>query len=570
MLKRSRTTSINSPGKYFAMPVRIGEEIEKFTSQPGPVLQQVDGFRKGIEQELRGVIREAEGGIDNTPDIDFYLVRSPADSEVSIDSDRFLVSLSVALFAANNRDSSILDLFENTPEQDVGRAALGLYSRRDDLTGTTALYMPGENDYIAFSRLPSDMLPDPGSIPPVLASLWNFLSSGISRQEIEAKVNHELTHAYINRNVSNARQSEETAAINEAAAQVVDYLGSGRMDPSEGYQREGISKAHFHTAQWYFQTVAEDRSRPEAISLIRKKAVKAIQRLNQRPEIDILEALDPEDYQELRKLRSVLFLIERVENRVFKALVKLGVVPEQQARSFLKDLEEDLENQYIIGYNNLFPEDMMPSQLGDRVRQGGRKPEGLDDLGDESGLRANDFMKQMVEGMKDLNRILEKEELDWREAKAMKQLLKDLGALIRQYREDDKLERYLDRIGEEKEHADRMLAKFADSNTTSSAALKSSEKTLEQELKDLIGVYRRVIGAGIDYNQKIIDGLETLHDEEGRAAEIAREYKDREGYEELKVMHDVTEEILELCRHTEEELQEALNVLEEAERKAES
>ncbi len=552
------------------MPIRIGEEIERFTAQPQPVLEDVDRFRHRLENELREVIREAERGVENTPDIEFYLVRSPADSEVDIDPDRFLISLSVAMFAAGNSDPSIFDLFENTGEQRVGRAALGLYSERNDLVTSTALYMPGDSDYIAFSKIPSGMMPESGSIPPILASLWNFLSSGISGQELEAKVNHELTHAYIQRNVPNARQSEETQAINEAAAQVVDYLGSGSMDPSEEYQREGISKEYFHTAQWYFQTIAEQRERPGAITLIRERAVEAIQRLNQRPNIDILEALDPDDYRELRKLRSVLFLVERVENHVFNALVKLGVVPEEEARNFLKHLEEDLENQYIIGYNNLFPEDMMPSQLGESVAEEGRQPGSLDDLTDEGGLRANDFMKQMVEGTRDLNRILEQEALDWREEKEMKQLLNNLGGVIRQYREDDKLESYLDRIGEEKKHADRMLAKFTDSNTTSSAALKSSERTLEKELKQLLEVYRRIVETGIDYNQKIIDGLETLHGEESRAAEIAREYKDREGYEELKVMHEVTEEILELCEHTQKELEEALKVLDEAERKAES
>ncbi|WP_414837966.1 hypothetical protein ACK3SF_01025 [Candidatus Nanosalina sp. VS9-1] len=286
-------------------PVRIGQEVEKFVNNPGPVLRQVESFRQKLDRNLEKVLQDAEKGIENSllghpQEPEVYPIFTPELTEVG--EDRLLIALSIALFELANPSSDPLHRkLENTSEASVGKTAEGLLNGfRNGQFNWSAKYEKEDNSML-FNEIPEKQLPPSTEAPDILAFLWNGLNSsidagvdrnyGIGLRTLEANTVHEMTHA-LNTQATTPLKNSKTEVIDEASAMASTYVVGGKM-PDEDYSDEGLNQRELEQARKILGRFVDEKGhRKETVSLIRNISIRSIQILADNPGHDTTKVLE--------------------------------------------------------------------------------------------------------------------------------------------------------------------------------------------------------------------------------------------------------------------------------------
>jgi len=270
------------------------KEVEKFLSNTSEVLHNVGGFRNKFETRMEQVMAETEQEIKptlyatrNQPRI--HPIFTPELTE--LDENRFYIALSIAFFDHKTEGKRIADKLNGTKETRIGETARAL--ERGIKSGKFAMgakYEKKDNS-IWINELPEKILPKQEEIPPILGFLWNTLNTSVDAGtkrnhdwdllDVEARIAHEMTHAYNTKN-ANPLKNSKTSAVDEGAAMAVTYAMTGHV-PDQDYTERGIDQEALEkTKKILCELVDREKGGTDAVSKTREKSVEAIKILENR------------------------------------------------------------------------------------------------------------------------------------------------------------------------------------------------------------------------------------------------------------------------------------------------
>lgn len=214
-------------------------------------------------------------------------------------------------------------------------------------------FFPEEN-YFALNCFHEENLPD--DLPEFLVPVRNFLKVD-SSDNVRKVVVHEMTHTYIENKSKFKKRTSDIYDLDEAAAQAVDNVFDGNSTPSSKYYKEHINQDVMQAARQVFLKSIGGKDVPEAVSLIRRKAVKAIDKVVEGE--DPVKALRKESNHRSRIVRIASYATKRMADDVIRDLAIVGITKPytkfadvKQSRNRSKELTQiwgDLEEINSIG-----------------------------------------------------------------------------------------------------------------------------------------------------------------------------------------------------------------------------
>jgi len=417
---------------------------------------------------------------------------------------------------------------------------------------------------------------------------------------------HEYTHAYIYSKrggttsvpVKANGSGFNSGHINEAAAQAISsiYVPSSEID-IEFYQTSkggNLSRAFMQFFKACFLTYAQRfNSQSEKVYQVRKRAVESINKLRANRLIDIsdrytggnfsklplvekfslTESVLGEEDHELLTFAKVVYYLEEAEKLSFHGLVLLNILPPDEAKEHIYELDNELESTFDPTMKQLFPEEGFIEKAKGRLGILYDVGESVTEATGSSEVRYEktefrDSILQIRQGVEQIeSQLIENEDLKEQEKRLLQQLVEDLREAIEAYQEENKVERtYEEEWSQEfdaevSEIAEWVKERVADGDYTDPVRV---SRNMMLQLNSIVDDYFKVIEAGENYNRKILNALKNLHGDENQALEILERHRDKQEYREMNQMLQITEKVYELVENAQQNFESALDNLEKA------
>lgn len=584
--------------------------VDRFAENPAETRKEVENFlltQGGLNERVRREIEEAESANSTTAiPPNYYFLLGP-DAFVNLENpSKVDVFLGVGIFYIFQKTGATSKLMKKYDDDlDAFAVAQELVTTpklQERISGRLGSFKKGENfqsSYFLFKAIPEAIIGDI-DFPFIVSVLKDEITIRGSRQKFRSIINHEVTHAYIYEETDIRRGNDEVSAINEGAAHVVTYATSDMQPSPEGYQADGIPKQLLHTAEYAIYSVERERD-GNTIDIVREEAVRAIERA-ENGDMDIVEAFESHEIEELRELKKSLGVLEEVEHKTFHVVQLLGLISSDRDLEYVRKIDSALENQYLNDVKELFPEETPLPIEGKKIEEEVIDVEldmdaemNLDEDMDDEELDTPDIsigseaMDEMLEevfgetlegdvrstlediegGMDDLERIEEKlvEEGREKEAKEIEEVRKGLKNMLEIYstEKDEKINRILDSIQEKGSNIGPGKIKLATRPESTSAnhlpRFEQKRESLVSLMRSFTNYYGELLNVCIKYTLRMEKILEKLHDEEEKVAEIAKEHREKEEYHRLDRMLKLTEDVHRISETGRKECQEAKNAL---------
>jgi hypothetical protein len=314
-------------------------ELKEYFDSSG-WLSVSEGFYAGLRNSVRDEIDSIEPSIDATidpPDVcvfapaelletplshHFDSIESVSDAEVLAGMSIFLGKTFDDLVSEEMREMCFHFMNEYQEHKLTKIAGYFNYLRRNDLQNYhnyIGRFFPVEN-YFALNHFHKENLPR--DLPDFLVPARNFLGTNGSGNVQEVVV-HEMTHAYIENEAKFRRRTNTISSLDEAAAQAVSNVFDEDNVPSARYYEENIDQDVMQAARQVFLKSIEDKDGQEAVSLIRRKAVEAVDKVVDGE--DPVKALREEDDRRSRVVRIASYATKRMADDVVRDLAVVGI-----------------------------------------------------------------------------------------------------------------------------------------------------------------------------------------------------------------------------------------------------
>lgn len=550
-------------------------ELKDFVDDVEKLKRDAQGLYMSFVRDFEELLDDAEEGVDNSPNPDVWFVADPSYFARNDSSDyilgEFLIALSLAVFVKRyGKDISVTD-------DSIKSLKMSLLT---DETLKKRLFRPAASysrkfDDILFASLTDEMISSysPDDMNKVLKPILRYLEDSSSDHEVMVSdIRHELTHAYINESAGGERDNVERA-IEESSAHVVSYICGRKNIHSNVYGEKGIEKKDMQTAEYAIHKKVEGLSKREAIGEIRRLGAEAVSKHRSTRKgllsslgiknPDIVTSLDPENPEEVKRLRKALETLQEVEYRTFHIMNLLGFISLDDIYDHVKHLDEVINAEFYEEKSNFFPD---KSPLGEKVVDMSldgflEEDSSIDSVESEKKLRTT--IKEVKKGLKDLENVITEENIDEEEKQDVVKFISDFREFINGYKEEEvKIDSILEQLDEvSKEYEEDTGKIYHRSNSTKSY---STVGNLEKTLSKTFEAYENALKVGISYNRDLIKLTEKLHNEETTVGRLAQENRDDALYDDLSRMMKLTEEINELCSVAQNELEKSLRLLSES------
>ncbi|MFB6241593.1 MAG: hypothetical protein ABEJ36_02210 [Candidatus Nanosalina sp.] len=297
-------------------------------------------FHAGLRDSVRTEIDSIEPSIDATIDPPNVCVFAPAerletplshhfDSIESVSDAEVLAGMSIFLgrtfddlVSEEMREMCFYFMNEYQEHKLTKIAGYFNYLRRNDLQSYhnyIGRCFPVEN-YFALNHFHRENLPE--DLPDFLVPARDFLGMNGSGNVQEVVV-HEMTHAYIENKAKFRKRTDTISSLDEAAAQAVSNVFDEHNVPSARYYEENIDQDVMQAARQVFLELIEDKDGQEAVSLIRRKAVEAVDKVVDGE--DPIKALRDEIDRRSRIVRIASYATKRMADDVIRDLAVVGI-----------------------------------------------------------------------------------------------------------------------------------------------------------------------------------------------------------------------------------------------------
>jgi hypothetical protein len=591
------------------------EELRRLETNQEQVLRECEEFREKVLDWFSQRVEEAEQGIHGTSDVNLRLMGTTEFRPVVK-----LAAYSIAIWDLERQERPKVEVDGELAE------ALGAFLWNDELFDIPAgRYSPELDTGILGDReckvsvfvLPEKIREDinfeecPGILKPLFRKIISNDNGGhhVSQMErFHALINHEMTHAYISGKLGHDWRSDykvqynfkidreheldiRVKSIDEGACQAVSSIvHPGKSTYVEGYQDE---RRHTMADLQFFKTcfmiyARRFDSKEEKVSAIRKRAVETVERIYKTQkrksgmfdytklpfinEYTVVEAVLGENDMGLVRFRAVLKMMEEVEQESFFSLALLNMLEydrDNHMYSFISEIESESDNTI---------EQFVSSEgaITELIPEEGQKKRYYPDRGEygetEIEHEFDDSLYEIRQGLQRLLAVAEKNEnLSQEERERIKSAVEDVKEAIEIYKEENKLEQSMESELEEEYREDtqkiaRWIKQRVEKGEYTDPVRVLSDLKVETEA--VVDDYRKMIHAGIEYNQKIEQRLEALHHEEEGIHRILDERNVND--EEVQEMMDITRHVYNLCqksttklRDAEDKLDQATEILEE-------
>lgn len=606
------------------------EAFERLKSNPDEVRAEIQEFHQEMKTFLQEIRDDAEKDIPETPNIPLnYMELGKADNPVDK-----LLTLGIAFYIQKkNRTDLLQELEQLYPKRKRLKGSylakvssiVQEYVENEDFEYPGGRYSHPSYDIpglMKFSKdagrvnvfcIPSDIFPNiniPNLTKPFLEEEFlidpkKFSKINASTEDtFKSIILHEYTHAYIYAGMKGrTRASLETKHgwsfnsknLNEGAAQAVSSVYHRGQHINVDYYNESsnISRAMLQFFKACFLSYSERfDSRPEKVYKIRSRAVEAYNRLNSNSlenlaskltggrfkqlsiieRFSLTEAVLGEENEELRTFAVVVYYLEQAEKYSLHGLVLLNILPPDEAKSYIYELDNELEYTFDETMNELFPDEGFIEQE-DEMGVLNKVGETLAEKTGSSEVRYEktefrDSILQIRQGIEQIeNQLMGNEDLKEEEKRLLQQLVEDLREAIEAYQEENKVERtYEEEWSQEfdaevSEIADWVKERVAVGDYTDPVRV---SRNMMLQLNSIVDDYFKVTEAGENYNRKILNALKNLHGDENQALEILERHKDKQEYREMNQMLQITEKVYELVENAQQNFESALDNLEKA------
>jgi hypothetical protein len=481
-----------------------------------------------------------------------------------------------------------------------------------------------QNNCLVIKSFPESFFEDiPWPIRPVIRlALESEQDESYPMRQLENLILHEGTHAYIHQNVAKS-QRETFRAVNEAAARSVSQIyGRKKESPAKRY-REKFNISIMQTAEAHFQSVAEKYdSKARKISKIREEAVEIERKIIANPEKDLLSVIkEGSKNDELRKIKSFIYLLERIEYRMTDFLAYYAIFDIKDTGRIKKinkyvenELVSSVEDQYLAESPSIFERKIDKKLLGPKVKESvDDKEEHLSEISRKiSGENeVQNLLSQFAAARKELIELIEEFEKHIQNSKQGVQKSYSKSELSSLKEDKEKLESLIEEISlvlkevtKNKEFNaklrdaesnilrdldnDEILEIIKDPNRNSANHLKKGEKSLEHTVKETIVSWRTVLEESRNVNKEVLDLCKRIH---GNAEIIKKDVANEEQkykiekknsginkmikkrmsefeieLNEVEKILELTEDLYEFSLSCEKEANSALRSLDEAEK----
>lgn len=552
-------------------------ELKDFTDDVEELKQDAQGLYMSFVSDFKELLQKTEQGINSSPSPGIWFVSDPSnltrhDSNDYILGD-FLIALSLAVFVERHG--------KNIKVKDKRIKSLKM-SLLKDKTLKNRLFRPAASysrnyDSILFASLTDEMISSysPDDMNKVFEPLLRYLQDSSRDSDVMKRdIRHELTHAYINEGTNGERDDVERA-IEEACAHVVSYI-CGRKDLHSNYYGEnGVEKQDMQTAEYAIHQKVEGMSKSEAIEKVRELGVEAVSKHRKsRTSLlsslgiknpDLVDSLDPENREEARKLRNSLETLQEVEYRTFHIMNLLGFLSLDEIYGHVKHLDEVINAEFYDGESKFFPDE---SPLGKKVidmdldsfmeDDSSLEDSSIDSIDTERELRST--LKEVKEGLKDLEELIQKKEINKDEKEKVKKFIHDFRELLNDYEEEEvKIDSKLGDLDEVAKTYEENTGKlYHRSNSTKSY---NTVDNLENTISKTFKAYKNALNVGLNYSQDLMRLTKMLHDEETTIGKLAHEHRDDAIYDDLKRLMKLTDEIHQICSAAQQEFEKSLELI---------
>lgn len=478
------------------------------------IFQSVSTFYSNVIETNGSDIREIEKTVDASASIQGLCIGAPIEKvnkEISegdyridreITEEEFLISWSLELgmhedeLASDEMSQLFRDFLNEQRDHWSRKIAEYVTNRNYDGEGGRFFY---KYDSISVNAISSDVSIE-GDIPFVLEPLLSLLQS--RSDDFTATAIHEMTHNYIKENSKFRKRTKAIKSLDEAAAQSIDNVFDEKSAPSGRYYEEDYDQDVMQAARQVFLKKIEGKSMPEAVSLIRREAVKAIDKVADGE--DPIKALREESDKRSRIVRIASYATKRMADDVIKDLAIIGI-----------------EKPY--------------HKFADEEQSRNRINEIIEIRGD---------VDKVKKASKRLNKLLKEGKISQDLREPTERLSRDSAKIYELVRQ-----RYQDEIEDDTSFLDKI---FGEPIWTEPADYTDDE--LIDYMDGILYRYKNLVEEAASRARKMESATETIH---GEGEQLIQEYRNQEARKNVKLIVQETEKIHEEIDQVRQNLEEA-------------
>lgn len=549
-------------------------------------INQVYSVYEGLRQDLNSFLKSFESSRKSAVDVEVYpfFRLNRMVKVLNIETtfpDRQMRKIFVFLMVLDEINVNIKHQFGSKSEMNGVKTDYGALEaitntankKNRDGTAVLEVFQPGEfngayNKQYGIQAVEigesfvEDVFSKADEVPSICLPL--FVSNKIQDDKFKAHLAHELTHAYIDRNTNYDRHDHPVLyALDEACCNVVTefyYPGFFSVDKDGVFRSLSVSsyrgernmpKSQLITGIKAFQEIVDESnsSEDEIIDTIRMRGVAAIKRM-QNKQMPIHEAItgDRSLESEFESIKS----LEMAEYKMFHAFLLLDIIEESTFNDY-KDWTEDIS--------------------------AGEDPQR------ESEMIVEEDLKSIQKALPEIERLAREENGEL--AQELKQLHTKLRDLLEKEQEEQvylrhpfcpscghvvKPGNYCPKCGQEISPDERKSLEDAinyvlKKTTKGAGFLIKRNRIQHNNRREIIENYGLMVEYAERENRVIMKSIEDIHDEEGKLAEYFQKNDFEKQYSNIEKLIDRTEEIYEVSKKAEKNLQRAEELLKKAYRK---
>ncbi|MBY6293871.1 hypothetical protein GLU60_00575 [Nanohaloarchaea archaeon H01] len=498
------------------------------------------------QQELEEILVEAEKGINRefASQINAYFLTAERNFEPAV----FTTALSIYIYceALHESPSEILQKAPKNNFTERLEAALSEFSENSPVDETSDAKYHKNEKAVLLGSFPENLLPNKRLT--IFRPIMVFLHSGDTLEEFVATLNHEVTHAFIDIN-SNGYEDRKGFAVDEAAAHAAQNIIVGSVESphlyTRGYeQKYDLDRDLLHTSLRIFLDIgAEEENSKKGVKAIRETAIEALQEYSQQGG-DLLEILKEHgvDSRELyNNLEEAALALQSAEQRSLSYLLGLKIIDQEMAMDVLGKFQEVFDEIFEDESHNTY-------------------------------INENDEVKSLEYTLEDVKEEVERIRRFGENSqvgdKPIKELENDLKELISEYKDEEELaHKFLDL---DQKELDKLQKIFISPSHTKRTQKYEKEEDLKKFLNKVIDKKLKLLEAGKKYSEKLLSTLGKMHEDEEEVRPIIRKYYNQKAEEETMKLIKMTESDYETVKQGNEQIEAAINELQNAKRQLNS
>ncbi len=333
--------------------VYFGKEAAKELEEENKLISDAERFYKS-QEELKEIIVMAEKGINPkfAGSIEPIFISEGLQGETSV----VLPAISIALYAhSDSKDAR--EAVDSLPDREYARTVVKQaenYMENMPIHENSIARYNKTDDRILLCRLPPQFMTDIKTS--VMRPLSLFVEHKDELEGFVATINHEVTHAYLEKKAE-IHDDKQSQAVDEAAANAVENLILGRTESpkyaTRAYENmENLDRGIVHTALRIFLEIGIKQSSPkEGSRKIREVAYETLQEYD--GDNNILEILrensDSREYKNLEKTARTLMEVEQDMMQIFLSMNIIEPdIYRRRMRGYLKSYQKLFKKKNVM------------------------------------------------------------------------------------------------------------------------------------------------------------------------------------------------------------------------------